>query len=65
MPWARKLVAAVLRAPFVVIFREQFLRRVFEHLDELVADDLSFRFGIGHAFEQLRGNARRRPRISV
>jgi hypothetical protein len=34
------------------ILREQFLRRLFKHPNELTADHLAFRFGVGYALEQ-------------
>src|SRR6266487_5259593 len=47
-----KLVTAVLARAIFAIFLEQLLGRVLKHLDEFVADDFSFCFGIGYAFEQ-------------
>ena len=35
-----------------MIFLEQFLRRALKYFDEFITDQLSFRFGIGHSFEQ-------------
>ena len=35
-----------------LIFLEQFLGRVLKYFDEFIANQLSFRFGIGYSFEQ-------------
>src|SRR5882762_4322168 len=47
-----KFVTAVFPIVVSPVFLEQFLGGVLKYFDEFVADQLSFRFGIGHAFEQ-------------
>ena len=47
-----KFVTAVFTRAFPAIFLEQFLGRLLKYPNEFVADDFSFGFWIGHAFEQ-------------
>src|SRR6266480_2771695 len=47
-----KLVTAVSARGVSPVFLEQVLGRLLKYVDELVADQLSLGFGIGHAFEQ-------------
>src|SRR5437764_14983400 len=51
-PLSEKFVATVVAGFGLPILLKQFLGRVLEHLDELVADQFSFGFWIGHSFKQ-------------
>src|SRR5438067_13396298 len=51
-PLSEKFVATVFAGFVLPILLKQFLGRVLEHLDELVADQFSFGFWIGHSFKQ-------------
>src|SRR5206468_12458213 len=49
---SEKFVATVFAALVLSILLKQFLGRVLEHFDELVADQFSFSFWIGHSYKQ-------------
>src|ERR1700719_2304071 len=44
-----KFVAAAFVSSIMLIFGEQFFRRVLKHFNKLVADNFPFLLGIGHA----------------